>query len=335
MNATSIVKALGLGALCLTLIGTASSPAFAQDKLELRLRLKKGDVYHFRLTVEQHVVQTPAAPAPAGAGQRKAAPPAPPQAIDQTLGIGYTMSVDAVGPDGAMTLSTRYDSVLFRKKGPAGAIEYDSANPPPAVPPSAKPFSVLPGLGFRMTLTPDGTVRAVEGLDEMFAEMVKRLELPDGPAKASMLKALTEQFGEAAMKQNLQNLFALYPPAPVAVGEKWERKVVVSKGFPLVIQNAFTLKGRSGGVAEVAIDARLLPNPDAAPVEMGTGRMSYALSGEQHGSAKVDEATGWTRSLATEQEVSGSLTLDTPGDKDADVPISLKSKIVIEPVEGK
>jgi hypothetical protein len=325
-------------AACIVLLLTLPmSAARAEEKLDLRLRLKKGDVYRLRLTVEQHVVQTPAAPA-AGAGQKQPAAPATaqaPQSIDQSLGVGYSMTVDDVDAGGAMTIATKYESVLFRQKGPAGATEYDSANPPKAVPPSAKAFSVLPGLSFRMTITPEGTVKSVDGLDEMLAEIVRRLELPEGPAKASMLKALTEQFGEAAMKQNLQNLFALYPPGPVAVGETWARKVAVTRGFPMVIDTTYTLKGRDAGVAEVAMDARLRPNADVAPIEMGTGKMSYALTGEQHGSAQVDEATGWTRALTTEQDVSGALTLDTPGDKDTEIPISVKSKVVMEPVEGK
>ena len=322
------------GLLVMLLLGSVGSDVKAEEKLELRLRLGKGEVYRLRLTVEQHVVQTPAAP-PARAGGKESATPQAAQSVDQSVGVGYTMSVDDVDADGAMTITTKYDSVVFRQKGPAGATEYDSTKPPKVVPPSAKAFAALPGLSFRQTVTAGGTVRSVEGLDEMLAEIVRRLELPEGPARASMLKALGEQFGEGAMKQNLQDLFAIYPPGPVAVGETWARKVVVSRGFPLVIDSTYTLKGRSGGVAEVAMNARLAPNTDAAPVELGTGRMTYALSGEQHGVVRIHEATGWTQSLTTEQDVSGTLTLDTPGDKDAAIPVTVKSRVVVEPVEAK
>jgi hypothetical protein len=306
--------------------------AVAQEKVELRLRVKKGDVYHLRLTVDQHVEQTPAA---AIAGRKQPATPQAPQSIEQSLGIAYTMTVDDVSPDRAMTLATKYDSVAFRQRGPSGAIEYDSTNPPKAVPPSAKPFSVLPGLAFRMTVGAEGTVKSVDGLDEMLAEIVRRLELPEGPAKASMLKTLSERFGEPAMKQNLQNLFALYPPHAVAVGETWRRKVASGGGLPLLVESTYTLKGRTGGVAEVKIESKITPDPNAAPLDAGTGKLTYSLSGGQHGSAQIDEATGWTRSLTTEQEVSGTLTLDTPGDKDTAVPITVTSKVVLEPVEGK
>jgi hypothetical protein len=319
------------------LIGLFSTAALAQDKLELRLRLKKGQEYRLRLTVDQHVVQTPPPPSPAGnrpqRQQQRQQPPPQPQAIEQTLAIGYTMSVEDVGGDGAMTLATKYDSVLFRQKGPAGAIEYDSKKPPKQPPAAAKAFAALPGLGFRMTVTGDGAVKSVDGLDEMLAEMLRRLDVADGPARANLQKVLTEQFGEAAMKQNMQNLFALYPPRPVAVGESWGRRLVVAKGFPLVIDGTYSVKSREGGVAEIALDAKVSPNADAGGVDLGTGKMTYELSGTQRGSAKVDEATGWTRSLVTEQDVAGTLRFDTPGDRDTAIPITMKSKVVLEPAD--
>jgi hypothetical protein len=61
--------------------------------------------------------------------------------------------------------------------------------------------------------------------------------------------------------------------------------------------------------------------------------MTYDLSGEQRGSAKVVEATGWTKSLTTEQTLSGSIKFDTPGDKDTTIPITVKSKVVMENIE--
>jgi hypothetical protein len=311
----------------LALVAVLATPARAQDKLDLRLRLKKGDVYRLKLTVEQHVVQTP--PAPPSAGHKRTAPAAP-QSIEQTLGVGYTMSVEDADAAGVMTVATKYDSVRFRQKGPAGNVEYDSADPPKQLPPSAKAFAALPGLGFKMILAPEGEVKSVEGIDEMLAEMLRRLDVADASARAATQKVLAEQFGEAAMKQNMQNLFALYPPKPAGVGETWARKVVVSKGFPVVIDATYALKARQGGVAEVALDAKLSPNSDAAPVELGTGKMTYELSGEQRGSAKVVEATGWTQSLTTEQTLSGTIKFDTLGDKDTTIPITVKSKVVME-----
>jgi hypothetical protein len=164
----------------------------------------------------------------------------------------------------------------------------------------------------------------------MFAEMVRKLELPDGPARAAVQKVLSEQFGEEAMKQNLQTMFALYPDAPVAAGESWQRKVVVSKGFPVVIEASYTLKSRAAGDARIETKATLAPNDAAGPVDLGTGKMSYELNGEQSGVADVDEATGWTRTLTTEQTVTGTIHFQgTGGAAEVNSPVSIKEKVVM------
>jgi len=273
-------------------------------------------VYRLKTTVEQKINQTVGANA---------------QATEQTFAVGYRMAVESVDAAGNMKVATTYDSVLFRQKGPSGAVEYDSANPPKQVPAGAKAFAALAGLGFKSTVTPTGKVTAVEGLDAMFAEMVRKLELPDGPQKAAVQKALNDQFGEDAMKQNLQNVFALYPEKPVAPGDSWQRRVVVSKGFPMVIEGTYTLKSRSGGVAHVEIRATLSPNEAAGPVELGTGKMSYDLKGEQSGTADVEEATGWTRSLTTNQTVAGGLRFQAAGGvPETNNPITIQEKVTIE-----
>ena len=289
------------------------------DKLELRLRLKQGETYRLKTTIDQRITQT------AGANR---------QETEQTFALGYAMTVESVGASGDMKLATKYESILFRQKGPSGAVEYDSANPPKTVPQPAKPFAALLGLGFKMTLTPAGKVTAIEGLDDMFAEMVRRLELPEGPAKQAVQKVLAEQFGEETMKQNLQTMFALYPEQPVAAGEAWPRRIVVNKGFPIVIEGTYTLKERSGGVARIEIKAQVSPNDAAGPVDLGTGKMSYDLRGEQRGTAELEEATGWTRALTTEQELAGTLRFQGAGGAaEVNNPMSIREKVTMETVK--
>ena len=73
---------------------------------------------------------------------------------------------------------------------------------------------------------------------------------------------------------------------------------------------------------------------DAGPVELGTGKMSYDLKGEQSGTADVDEATGWTRSLTTTQTVGGSLRFQAAGGvPEVNNPITIQEKVTIEAVK--
>lgn len=308
-----IVRAFSLVAFGLLFCGHAWAQT---EKLELRLRLKQGEVYRLRTTIDQRINQ--------GGG-------ANPQATEQTFAVVYSMTVEGVDAAGNMNVATKYEAVLFRQKGPAGAVEYDSANPPKQVPQAARPFAALAGLGFRSTITPAGRVTGVQGLEAMFSELVRKLDLPEGPARAAAQKALAAQFGEEAMKQNLQNLFGLFPDAPVDVGQSWRRRVAIDKGVPFVIDGTHTLKSRAGGVARIEVKATLTPNDDAAPVDLGTGKMSYELKGEQTGTAEVDEATGWTRKMTTTQQLGGTLRFQGAGGApEVNSPVTIEEQVVME-----
>ena len=296
------------------------SRAAAQDeKLDLRLRLKHGATYRVKTTVEQRINQS-------GGGKQ--------QATEQTFGVVYAMTVADVDAGGNMKVATKYEAVNFRQKGPAGVVTYDSAKEPKQVAQAARPFAALVGLGFGMTITPAGRVTAVEGLDAMFDGMIQKLDLAPGPQRETVRKVLTEQFGEEAMKQNLQNLFAIYPEQPVAVGESWRRRVVVTKGFPVTIDATYALEQRDAGVATLGVNATLTPNEAAGPLELGTGKMSYDLKGELSGTARVDEATGWTKSLTTSQLMSGTLRFQGAGGVPEVVnPVTINEKVTLEAVQ--
>jgi hypothetical protein len=260
------------------------------------------------------------------------------------MGVDYSLAVDDVAGDGTMAVTMKYDAVRFRYKGPAGEAEYDSAKPPKDVPPVARGFAAVQGLAVKMRVSPSGQVVAVDRVEELKEQILRKLNLPEGPQKATARKVLDEQFGEAAMKQNLQAMFALYPDQPVAVGDSWQRRVTTSKGLPAVLEATYTLKRRSSGVCTIEVHAKVSPNPDAPPVELGTGKMAYELNGEQKGTLEVDEGTGLPRSLATTQDVSGTMTYrttaygNTPGGRRRDdsgettSQITVKEKVTLEPL---
>lgn len=296
--------------------------AAQEQKLDLRLRLKKGETYRLDVAIEQRIDQT------VGAAQ---------QVTEQTLAFTYSLAVEEVDAAGNMTVATKYESIRFRQKGPAGQVEYDSANAPKQVPPAARAFAALAGLGFKMTLSPAAQVTAVQGLDAMLAEMVRKLDLPDPATRATVQKVLVEQFGEEKLKQDVQTMFAPYPERPVAVGDSWERDVTVTKGFPATIRGTYTLKGRNGGVAEIALAASVATGGEnAGAVELGTGKMTYDLKGEQSGTIKVDEATGWTRALSTEQVLTGNIRFrGSGGAAEVNNPVTMKDKVTVETAVAK
>jgi hypothetical protein len=207
-------------------------------------------------------------------------------------------------------------------------VEFDSSKPSGEVPQAARGFAALAGQQFTFVLTRDGKVTEVRGVQEMLDAVVSKLDLPPGPTRDAMAKMMKEQFGETAMKEQMQNLFAFYPAQPVGVGESWTHNVRIRMGFPMVLENTYTLKSRQGGLATIAVETRLSSNPDAKPMELGTVSIGYALTGTQGGESTVDEATGWTTGAKLKQDIAGDMTM-TAGGNAQKVPLVIKSDVTL------
>jgi hypothetical protein len=300
---------MGLLVTLLALGLTSSCGGGAQEeKLQLRLNLEAGESYRLRMITDQKVSQTIQ-------GQQ--------QDLTQTVGIGYTFDVGEVKSDGSMLATVTYEWVRFEQKGPAGEILYDSANPPDRIDPSAAGYPALLGQSFTMELSPEGQVKDLWGVDDMLAGILGALDLPPGGMRDTLEQSFRSQFGEQSMKENMENMMAIYPADPVDIGDTWTKKVVVATGFPMILENSWTLKSRQDGVATIAVFSKVEPNPDAPPLEIGPIKISYELSGEQQGTMELDEGTGWTLGAHMTQAFSGEMKM---GD-DMSWPISIDSTV--------
>ncbi len=290
------------------------------DKIQLRLRLQEGESYNLRMITDQKIFQTIQ-------GQR--------QDITQTMGMECTFNVEEVDTNGIASVKITYHSVFFKQDGPMGKIEYNSSNPPAIVPPMAVGFAALVGKSFSMKISPHGHIKDVQGVGAMLTHMMEKLDLPEGHMRTSIEKQLRDQWGDEAIKEMMENTFAIYPDKPVGIGDSWTKRVIISRGFPMILDNTWKLKARKGGVAIIEASSIVKPNPEAAPIEMGPLRLSYDISGEQKGTMELQEATGWTIRAKLTQEFSGQANMEgTPQMPEGmSWPISMESIISFEPFE--
>src|SRR5260221_337299 len=305
-----LLAVAGLAMLC-----CLAQSASAADAIDLRLRPVKGQVQKIQATVSQKVAQTINGTD---------------QSLTQTIGLGYTFTTEDVAADGAATIKVSYDAVSFKQVSQLGNVEYDSANPPAQIHPTARGFAALAGQSFTMRITPTGKVIEIQGLDQMVDAILKKLDIPESPSKAVQEKAIRHEFSEEALKENMESMLAIYPERPVAPGEQWTRKASISKGLPMVMDNTFTLKGVAGDVATLDVKSKLSSNSEATPIEAGQRKLTYSLAGEQTGTMKVDRATGWMRSAEMQQKVSGEMTTDAGSGRVAKSPMTIETTVKLE-----
>jgi len=290
------------------------------EGLQLRLNLREGKSYSLRVLTEQEIHQTLE-------GQQ--------YDMTQTMGMGYTYDVDQIDAAGNALVHVTYDWTLVKQQVPGGNIEYDSSNPPGVVDPAAMGFAALVGQGFTMRLSPQGGIQDVQGVDEMISRMLEQLDMLQDPTLDALEQSLRNQFGENAIKESLGNMLSIYPEMPVKIGDAWSKTFVISLGFPMILENTWTLVGRQGGVATIEVHSTIKPNLEGGPIEMGYVKLSYDVFGEQWGTLEMDESTGWTVSSVVTQEVSGTVTLEggEMGEQAVSWPISWEGTVTIETVE--
>ena len=289
-----------------------------KEKIQLRLCLQAGESYNLRMVAEQKISQTI---------QEQT------QDILQTIGTGYTFDVEDVDFDGSITVKVTYHSILFKQDGPMGKFEYDSSDPPAEIPPMAMGFNALVGQSFTMIISPEGNVKDIYGVDEMLSNMIEQLDLPDFPMMDDLMKNLKGQFGDEALKENMEKMMAVFPDSPVGIGDRWTKRLVLSRGFPMILDNTWTLKASKDGLAIIEVRSVVEPNEEAPPIDMGIMKINYKLSGEQKGTMEIQEITGWPVQGELTQKFSGQVEMEGATQLGASMswPVSIESVIRFEP----
>jgi hypothetical protein len=301
--------------LVILVLLTGPAWAAAQEKLDLRLHLAKGDTHHMNVTLDQTIDQT-AGPAH--------------QQTSQTVGVTYTFKVEDVDVQGNATVSVRYDAVSFHARTPSGVVDYDPGKPAAGpMPVMVSALAALVGESYSVTVDPRGSVTQVGGLQKMLADVLAHLNVSDGVVRAAVEKTVRQQLAEGNLKQSLRDVFAPFPGRPIEIGQNWVRNSPLTLGFPMNLETTYTLQSRENGVATISVVGKAATVPNAL-LDLGPVKMNYDLKGEQTGSIEIIESSGWARAATVSQNLSGSATLRAPNTDPQTVPVTIRTDVKSE-----
>jgi len=283
------------------------------DKIEFRLRLQTGQVFLLQTTTASKITQIVREPVSDGKSKTPASPLK--MEINSSTALGMEYRVTGIDGDGNASVRLTYKSAVLKSQSRLGSAaatktEYDSTSPPKVIPAVARPLAALIGQTVSIKLGPDGSVRAMQGMEALMTKMLNKFAPAERKIVEPMLK---QQFSEASMKEMYQPGMTSYPSHAVGIGDAWNQKITLTKGFPLTMSNTMTLRERRAGLAFIDIISTITFNQPAAGMAVGEARVHYDLKGQQQGTMEIDEATGMVVRLHLSQRFAGPITVNGGG----------------------
>ncbi|PQV62782.1 hypothetical protein B1R32_12229 [Abditibacterium utsteinense] len=310
-----------------TSFGTAfgtSAPLWAQDApatvvgatpFNWQIRLRAGQ--KFRTTLNTSAKMTMAMPMlPAAPGKVATKVPAPIE-TNSTSRTVFEQNVLSSDEKGARI------ELIYRESTQKIVTGNEPANEATKI--ASDTFKNMVGARLIYTLSPQGKVSDLQGVDEYVARMIgganenqsEEQRKIDNMMRESMQKALSREALESMFEKSSGNL----PTAPVALGESWKTKIEmpVIMGIKVGDTGTRTFAGREGDLVVISensviendpntkLDFPLPTNPDKT-IPAPTAK--FAMKGVSQGETKVDEKTGMVRSRRSNQKTNVTATME-------------------------
>lgn len=259
--------------------------SFAQEKVELRLNLQKGQRFDQVMLVQQKISQT----------IMKAL------RIDAIVNSRTELQTEVldIKENGSAELKATYKKISSQIQTDSNFAELRQMlkQKPPA-----DPIAALAGQSFTYVLDRQGQVERIDGLEPLVDRM-----LDTEPLFAANRKQLAAGFKKSIEDISKQNFgLALLPDSAVAVDDTWEIKPAFNFSGPISNQ----LVARQNGIATITSRSKLLEYPLFPGVTMTENtKIDFNLSGASNTLTRVDEANGWPREVEVHQRLSGKVTL--------------------------
>lgn len=183
---------------------------------------------------------------------------------------------------------------------------------------------------FRATISNRGIVHKIEA-DSLIKAVVNASGNPNDPETAAMSAQIKNSFGEASLKDNIASSLAMFTPARVSKGSKWETKRQLSGQMPLISDIKFEVIDETPTTYSIKMNSVVSSPLDAPAISNAGMEMKYSVNGSVEGTIILDKSTGWIINNTSEQALKGVMDI-LPGAQmpnGAQIPITIVANTVI------
>lgn len=228
----------------------------------------------------------------------------------------YRFDVERVDPEGNHFMKVTIE------KGGLGDIEGLSAL-----------GGMLPDLGslsldgktFQMVLGARGTVTGVQGMNAQARELADKIveslkkgvaesqDVPPilkgqlaaamGQVETLVRKMVSQQLGDAAMRDDLAVTFSMYTDQPVKKGMEWTKTYSTEAPMAMNVTEKWRFEGKENDLLKLTFVSDVTSNPNAPGIEFMGMKMTTNVTGKVSGTAFLERATGWPKTITSDVDL--------------------------------
>ncbi|WP_316844600.1 DUF6263 family protein [Pedobacter psychrodurus] len=243
--------------------------AFAQKTYVLRQNYPTGYKYDFSITSDQIINQKIG-------GQDVH--------LTQNIGTDYTFDITE-GHSGEKDIKVTYNRIFIKSIAMGTSMTFNSDDQDST---KKNPFSGLKGASFFMTVTPNGGIKTVAGIEKMLDNMAVKMSNDTNEIK-QIKNELGKQFSAEVVKQTMESSFKIYPDRAVKIGDSWTVDTKMQMSMPIETITQYTLKEVKDGIAILSVKGTLVSKGN---FEAMGNKMETDLSGTNSGETSLDIKTG-------------------------------------------
>jgi hypothetical protein len=183
----------------------------------------------------------------------------------------------------------------IRRKGPSGAIDYDSAARASATDPWAAGYAALVGGTFTLTVDDRARMQEISGVEEMLSAAAGKAVPGKKELRASVEAALRKDFGPKVIRDWIQQSLFVFPEEAIRRRHRWGTRTSLLSEPGLAYANDFALNKRRAGKITFQVRSSITP---ASPT-------LHPLKGSEKTEVSLDEQRGWPFKIERDRQLRG------------------------------
>lgn len=233
--------------------------------------------------------------------------------------VTYTVGKDSSGD---FLLDIVYNKIhLYSKNGDAEE-EQDADKATESTDPVEKALGILKGASLQAVVSAGGQIKSIQGDQAIKDKLLAEFSPGDTYAKTIASQQWDRQVKEGLLKNNMEQLFNIFPDSAVHVGDRWKLSSTQNEQIKLVNRSSSQLKEIVDGTAVIRSVGEI--SSDSSSGSLNGTPYTADLKGKEEGDAAMETTTGMLLSSSSESQIIG--TISSMG-RDVPVTISISSKL--------